>query len=86
MSDDGEGYVLLADSVNRGYQGGSLVGVLGVGPLVAYRLARRGDVNVLRESVIACGKSAGVGIALGGTAWRQTNCVSLGQGTSQYTG
>ncbi|CAL5223943.1 g6546 [Coccomyxa viridis] len=68
MSDDGKGYVLLADSVNRGYQGGSLVGVLGVGPLVAYRLARRGDVNVLRESVIACGKSAGVGIALGGAS------------------
>ena len=69
----GKGYLLGTHILDKGFQAGSLVGVLVVGPLTAFRLNRRGDFDVFRKTVRACGTSAAVGTVLAGTAWRQVD-------------
>ena len=73
MGDDfdpkGKGYLLGTHILEKGFQAGSLIGVLVVGPLAAYRAARRGEGDVVRRAVKACGTSAVVGTVLAGTAW-----------------
>lgn len=65
----GKGYLLGTHILEKGFQAGSLIGVLVVGPLAAYRAARRGEGDVVRRAVKACGTSAVVGSVLAGTAW-----------------
>ena len=65
----GKGYLLGTHILEKGFQAGSLVGVLIVGPLAAYRLSRHGGGDIVRKVVKACGTSAVVGTALAGTAW-----------------
>ncbi len=71
MGDDfdpkGKGALLATHILQKGFQAGSLVGAI-IGPLVAYRLTRKGEPHVVRKVVKACGTSAVVGSALAGTA------------------
>lgn len=65
-----KGYLLGTHILDKGFQAGSLVGALVVGPIATYRLAHRGEANTFRRTLKACGTSAVVGMALAGTAWR----------------
>ena len=64
----GKGYLLGTHILDKGFQAGSLVGLLAVCPLTAFRSTRRGDLDVFRRAVKACGTSAAVGTVLAGTA------------------
>jgi hypothetical protein len=66
----GKGYLLGSHILQKGFQGGSLVALLAVAPLVVYRSTRDASLSrmdVLTRVLRACGSSALVGTALAGT-------------------
>lgn len=69
----GKGYLLLLHILDKGFQAGSLIGALLVGPSVSYRLGRRGEYDLFRRYIRVCGTSALVGTALAGTAERRAD-------------
>ena len=76
----GKGYMLGSHILQKGFQGGSLVGLLAVAPLVAYRIRRDAylsRLDVLNRVLKACGTSALVGTALAGTVMTSSPGSSL---------
>ena len=75
----GKGYLLGTHILDKGFQAGSLVGILIVGPLTAYRMYRRAEGDIFGRATKACGTSAVVGTALAGTAWRRADMSAAKQ-------
>lgn len=70
FSPKGKGYMLGSHILQKGFQGGSLVALLAIAPLVAYKVrhdASLSRLDVLSRMLKACGTSALVGTALAGT-------------------